>query len=266
MVEQMTFFRSYYEAIKDMDADTRLEFLEAVIRYGLYEEMPQNLSPIPNMAFTLAFPSLKKSTSRGNASRENGSKGGRPKKPTENLKKPNDNLNETYKEPTENLQKPIDYRHKTIDNDIDYKTETIDLKEDDLIGKGHKKKDDKSSQKESRIPKEDLDEIIARWNTLPEPVPKLTVLKPGTKRYESLTARYDDYGVDNIMIAIEKVRKSSFLCGKSSNWHISFEWFVLPNNFPKVLDGNYTDSEQEQKPKSKGSMVDEWIEKGLLPV
>ena len=132
--------------------------------------------------------------------------------------------------------------------------------------KGHKKKDDKSSKKENRIPKEDLDEIIARWNTLPEPVPKLTVLKPGTKRYESLTARYDDYGVDNIMIAIEKVRRSSFLCGKSSNWHISFDWFVLPNNFPKVLDGNYTDSEQEQKPKSKGSMVDEWIEKGLLPV
>ena len=130
--------------------------------------------------------------------------------------------------------------------------------------KGVKKKDTIVSQKENRISKEDLDEIIARWNTLPEPVPKLTVLKPGTKRYESLTARYDDYGVDNIMIAIEKVRKSSFLCGKSSNWHISFDWFVLPNNFPKVLDGNYTDTDAEQKPKSKGSMIDEWIERGLL--
>ncbi len=133
-------------------------------------------------------------------------------------------------------------------------------------GKGLKKKDTIVSQKEGRIPKEDLNEIIARWNTLPEPVPRLTVVKPGSKRYESLSARIDDYGIDNVMIAIEKVRKSSFLCGKSSKWHISFDWFVLPNNFPKVLDGNYTDSEQEQKPKSKGSMVDEWIEKGLLPV
>ena len=132
--------------------------------------------------------------------------------------------------------------------------------------KGLKKKDTIVSQKEGRIPKEDLNEIIARWNTLPEHVPRLTVVKPGSKRYESLSARIDDYGIDNVMIAIEKVRKSSFLCGKSSNWHISFDWFVLPNNFPKVLDGNYTDSEQEQKPKSKGSMVDEWIEKGLLPV
>lgn len=151
-----------------------------------------------------------------------------------------------------------------LKRDIDYPTGLFK----DIIpsDKGLKKKDDKSSQKENRIPKEDLDEIIARWNTLQEPVPKLTVLKPGTKRYESLSARIDEYGIDNVMIAIEKVRKSSFLCGNSSNWHISFDWFVLPNNFPKVLDGNYTDSEQEQKPKSKGSLVDEWIEKGLLPV
>lgn len=130
--------------------------------------------------------------------------------------------------------------------------------------KGLKKKDDKSSQKEGRIPKADLDEIVSRWNTLPDPVPKITVLKTGAKRYESLAARYDEYGVDNIMIAIEKVRKSSFLCGKSSSWHISFDWFVLPNNFPKVLEGNYTDSEQDQRPKSKGSLIDEWRQKGLL--
>lgn len=263
MVEQMTFFRSYYEAIKDMASETRLEFLEAVIRYGLYGEMPENLSQIPNMAFTLAFPSLKKSTSRGNASRENGCKGGRPKKTKDNLQKPNNNLNKTYEKPNENLQKPVDYRLKTIDKDKDYKTETIDkdLKEENPSGKK-----DYFVTERNRIPKEDLDELIARWNTLPEPIPRLTVLKPGTKRYESLSARITDYGIDNVMIAIEKVRKSSFLCGKSSTWHISFDWFVLPNNFPKVLDGNYTDSEQEQKPRVSRafSIVDEMIARGEL--
>ena len=148
---------------------------------------------------------------------------------------------------------------KSVDIDIDR-----DIDRDIPSDKGLKKKDDKSSQKEGRIPKADLDEIVSRWNTLPDPVPKITVLKTGTKRYESLAARYDEYGVDNIMIAIEKVRKSSFLCGKSSSWHISFDWFVLPNNFPKVLEGNYTDSEQDQRPKSKGSLIDEWRQKGLL--
>ncbi len=28
--------------------------------------------------------------------------------------------------------------------------------------------------------------------------------------------------------------------GKNKNgWVITFDWFVLPNNFPKVLEGNY---------------------------
>ena len=265
MVEQMTFFRSYYEAIKDMASETRLEFLEAVIRYGLYGEMPEHLSQIPNMAFTLAFPSLKKSTSRGNASRENGCKGGRPKKPTENLQKPKNILTETYEKPNENLQKPVDYRHKTIDKDKDYKTENIDkdLKEEHPSGEK-----DYFVTERSRIPKKDLDEIVARWNTLPDPIPRLTVLKPGTKRYESLSARYDEYGIDNIMIAIEKVRKSSFLCGKSTKWFIKFDWFVLPNNFPKVLEGNYADKEEDQTPKPSRcvSIVDDMIAKGLLPI
>ena len=27
----------------------------------------------------------------------------------------------------------------------------------------------------------------------------------------------------------------------SRQWQITFDWFVRPNNFPKVLDGNYDD-------------------------
>ena len=150
-----------------------------------------------------------------------------------------------------------------LKRDIDYPTGLLK----DIIpsDKGLKKKDDKSSQKEGRIPKITLDEFIARWNTLPSPIPKVTVLKPGSKRYDSLAARLDEYGIDGLMTAVENIRHSSFLCGKSTSWHISLDWFVLPNNFPKVLDGNYTDAVQDQIPKSKGSMIDEWIEKGILP-
>ena len=149
-----------------------------------------------------------------------------------------------------------------LKRDIDYPTGLLK----DIIpsDKGLKKKDTIVSQKEGRIPKITLDEFIARWNTLPSPIPKVTVLKPGSKRYDSLAARIDEYGEDKLMMAVELIRQSSFLCGKSSTWHISLDWFVLPNNFPKVLDGNYTDSIAEQQGKSKGSMIDEWVEKGLL--
>ena len=161
-------------------------------------------------------------------------------------------------------------RDKDMDMDMDMDMEK-DMDNNNMsfsTKSPYKRKDDKSSQRESRIPKKELDDIVARWNTLPDPIPRLTVLKPGTKRYESLSARYDEYGIDNIMIAIEKVRKSSFLCGKSTKWFIKFDWFVLPNNFPKVLEGNYADKEEDQTPKPSRcvSIVDDMIAKGLLPI
>ena len=80
------------------------------------------------------------------------------------------------------------------------------------------------------------------WNdyvqgTLIKPIIKLT---PHTKRYESLNARCNEYGYDKVIEAIGKIKNSDFLQGKNSKgWVITFDWFVLPNNFPKVLEGNY---------------------------
>ncbi|WP_454969180.1 hypothetical protein [Eubacterium sp.] len=80
------------------------------------------------------------------------------------------------------------------------------------------------------------------WNdyvqgTLIKPIIKLT---PHTKRYESLNARCNEYGYDKVIEAIGKIKNSDFLQGKNNKgWVITFDWFVLPNNFPKVLEGNY---------------------------
>jgi len=179
------------------------------------------------------------------------------------------NASKSYQKVASDSKSKQNVPHNDYDNDTDNEDYTPTELFKDIIPSEiiPKRKDDKSSQRE-RIPKADLDEIVARWNTLPEPIPRLTVLKPGTKRYESLSARYDEYGVDNIMLAIENIRKSSFLCGKTSHWFIKFDWLVLPNNFPKVLEGNYADKEEDQTPKPSRcvSIVDDMIAKGLLPI
>ena len=55
-----------------------------------------------------------------------------------------------------------------------------------------------------------------------------------------LHARIAEYGADAVLEAIEKIRGSDFLKGQNAKgWLITFEWFVKPNNFPKVLEGNY---------------------------
>ena len=55
-----------------------------------------------------------------------------------------------------------------------------------------------------------------------------------------LRARVKEHGVEGVLEAIEKIRHSAFLTGQNGKgWVITFEWFVKPNNFVKVLEGNY---------------------------
>lgn len=84
----------------------------------------------------------------------------------------------------------------------------------------------------------DFSEIIDAWNSLG--LSKVTKIVPGKDRDRLLKARIKEYGVESILEAIEKIRTSDFLMGKNKNgWTIDFDWFIRPNNFPKVLDGNY---------------------------
>ena len=58
-----------------------------------------------------------------------------------------------------------------------------------------------------------------------------------------LRARVREYGTEAVLQAIEKIRRSAFLKGQNTKgWVITFEWFVRPNNFPKVLEGTYDDA------------------------
>lgn len=87
----------------------------------------------------------------------------------------------------------------------------------------------------------DVQRILDAWNAIEE-IPKVQKLSPDSKRGKSLGARIREYGVDKILEAIAEIPESSFLTGKAKKqFKITFDWFVLPNNFPKVLEGNYRD-------------------------
>ena len=55
-----------------------------------------------------------------------------------------------------------------------------------------------------------------------------------------LKGRIREYGMDDLLKAMDNIRHSDFLRGENKNsWMITFDWFVKPNNFLKVLEGNY---------------------------
>ena len=94
----------------------------------------------------------------------------------------------------------------------------------------------------------DVQRVVNAWNELKHfGVKPISKLSSTSKRYKCLMARIREYGLEDVLTAIEQIKKSDFLQGKSKKrWAITFDWFVLPNNFPKVLEGNYSNAELEQ--------------------
>lgn len=77
--DSFIFYRSFYEAVKELPKDIRLEVYTAIMEYALYGKSPEGLKPFANGIFTLIKPSIDSNNTRF----ENGCKGGRkPRKAT----------------------------------------------------------------------------------------------------------------------------------------------------------------------------------------
>lgn len=121
-------------------------------------------------------------------------------------------------------------RDVTQQNKIKNKKEDID-----------KEKDNKLIVSKDTICQTDVRRVIEEWNKLQEVgINPIRDIKPSSKRCQLLKGRIREYGIDEVLSAINNVRYSDFLRGENNRgWMITFDWFVKPNNFTKVLEGNY---------------------------
>ena len=101
----------------------------------------------------------------------------------------------------------------------------------------------------------DVRRVVEAWNSLGiNPIMKIT---GSSTRGGRLRARISEYGVDAVINAIAQINDSSFLKGQNkSGWTVSFDWFVRPNNFLKVMEGRYSDSPHGSQPTHNGVPVD----------
>lgn len=101
----------------------------------------------------------------------------------------------------------------------------------------------------------DVRRVVEAWNSLGiNPIMKIT---GSSTRGGMLRARISEYGVDAVINAIAQINNSSFLKGQNkSGWTVSFDWFVRPNNFLKVMEGRYIDSPHGSQPTHNGVPVD----------
>lgn len=156
------------------------------------------------------------------------------------------------------LDKDLDTRYKSIDTDSEtrYKSNTNNSQSDDVTC-------------ETQSVSLDIKEIAEAWNELQslgiKPISKMAA---SSARYRKLSARIREHGKDKVLSAIEQIKVSNFLQGLNDRgWAITFDWFVMPNNFVKVLDGNYSNRvtrEQEKKGDDRYDGIKSWaIKNGL---
>ena len=114
-----------------------------------------------------------------------------------------------------------------------------------------KNREDITLSDESVCRPQDVRQAVEAWNSLG--IQTIKKIPPATtKTGQMLRARIKEYGIGSVLEAIEMVRKSSFLIGNNKKgWRINLDWFSRPNNFPKVVNGNYQDksSPQPEKPR-----------------
>ena len=75
------------------------------------------------------------------------------------------------------------------------------------------------------------------------------------KRKGMISARMrEGYNLEAILSMIKRASESDFLNGLNSrNWIANFDWLFLPNNFPKVHEGNYDNrTKDNERSNSRG--------------
>lgn len=86
--------------------------------------------------------------------------------------------------------------------------------------------------------KEFAKKLISAWNE--SGGPKVKGFLFNSVRGENYLTLLRAYGAETLLAAVEKVKNSKFLHGANDRgWVATFDWFLRPDNFAKVLEGNY---------------------------
>ena len=76
------------------------------------------------------------------------------------------------------------------------------------------------------------------------------------KRKKMIRARLKTHSENDIHTVFLKAAESDFLSGRSGQWQANFDWLLNPNNFVKVLEGNYASRASPKIPRGFQSLME----------
>lgn len=246
MKQSMIFYASWKEAIKGLPDGVRLEVYEAAVDFAMTGNVPE-LSAMAAMVFPFIRQDIERDMENYdrlcNRNRANGMKGGRPRKNPENPV----GILETQQNPekTTETQETQANPNEDISNDI-----SLSSKEKNSLQSSKRKSaeaDPTAAGKEEKADAPDFrkladffnDELRRNGSIIP------TIRSIDGQRRSSTMARIREHGKPAFAEAVKKAAASDFLNGKNDRgWVADFDWIIKPNNFIKVLEGNYDNRQQ----------------------
>ena len=143
----------------------------------------------------------------------------------------------------------------TVNNYCSYQSsDTQSAKQVTTIEEGKKGRKKEYIDTNVSIKQHSIQSIIDAWNQLePYGIKMIYRINQGSKRCTSLIALLEQFGEEKVIQAVDKVKQSDFLQGKTdTRFSLNFDWFINPNNFVKVLEGKY-DERHDKKPATKNN-------------
>ena len=251
MKQSMIFYASWKEAIKGLPDGVRLEVYEAAVDFAMTGNVPE-LSAMAAMV----FPFIRQDIERDSESydklcemrRKIGKLGGAPKG-NQNARK--NNQNNQLVEITTKTTKASE-NNQNNPNDITTSSNSLSKEKNSLQSSQRKsaEADPIAAQKEEKADAPDFrkladffnDELRRNGSIIP------TIRSIDGQRRSSTMARIREHGKPAFAEAVKKAAASDFLNGKNDRgWVADFDWIIKPNNFIKVLEGNYDNRQQNNQ-------------------
>ena len=212
MRKSFIFYASWWEAIEDFPRDVQGDVLTAIVEYGLYGETTKQLKKIASTILNLVKPQI----DANNECHEGVNLCGKPVEGRNSLN---------------------GKREKSTEKRNNEYVQCNMFDEDDIINKPFT--DDEREMISYKS-------ICDYYNKTCIRLPKCMVMSE--RRKGAIRLRAKETSIQDVYKVIDKVAKSSFLCGNNDkNWVANFDWIFNPTNFLKILEGNYDGEHEEDR-------------------
>lgn len=240
MNDSFIFYKSYYDAISCLAREQQLNIYNAICSYSLYGDEPE-LSETEKAIFTLIKPTLDANFKR----REDGKKGGRPKKKSEEKTSGFEKQKPVVMEMSENKKPNVNVNVNANVN----ANENVNADEE---GKENTGKPYSSPGSEPNV-----ETVVGLYHEICKSYPKIKAVSEA--RRKAVRARLRTYSLGEFRTVFSKAEESDFLKGKNErNWFATFDWIIKDSNFAKILDGNYDNKSHSGYSSKDSSDIDKY--------